>query len=131
MEDPDELNATRMLPACLHVSFIAGVIDAAVELGVLNGGNEDGDEVRVFETYDELLAAFDAVIKENPDEARFLPDSGSFDAYEPFVAGGLGQWLNEMSLDKLTRRTGNLRLYVELAATPIWSCLRDGIHVRS
>jgi hypothetical protein len=115
VEDPDGLSGTRLLPACLHVNFLADVIDAAIELGVLTGGDEDGDDVRVFATYEELLAAFDAVIQENPEEARFLPDSGSFDAYEPFVAGGVGQWVDAMMLDKVTRRTGSLRQYVELA----------------
>ena len=36
VEDPDDLSETRLLPACLHVGFLAGVIDAAVELGVLS-----------------------------------------------------------------------------------------------
>ena len=50
VEDPDDLNATCLLPACLHVDFLAGVIEAAVELGVLNGDDGDDDDVRVFAT---------------------------------------------------------------------------------
>ena len=43
VEDPDDLSGTRLLPACLHASFLAGVIDAAVELGVLRADDEDDD----------------------------------------------------------------------------------------
>eukprot|EP00966_Prymnesium_polylepis_P327091 7382957-Prymnesium_polylepis.1 len=63
----------------------------------------------------ELLAAFDAVIRENPEEARFIADNGPFDEYEAFAAGGTGQWVNATMLDKVTRKTGILSQYVELA----------------
>ena len=78
---------------------------------MLRGGDEEEDDVRVFATYDELLASFDAVIKDNPDEARFRPDSGSFDVYEPFVAGGMGQWASVMTLDRVTRKTVAISAY--------------------
>ena len=49
MENPDDLNATRLMPACLHVDFLARVIEAAVELGVLKGDDDDDDDdARVF-----------------------------------------------------------------------------------
>jgi hypothetical protein len=111
VEDPSDLNATRLLPACLHVDFLAGVIEAAVKLGVLQGGDDDDEDVHVFASYEELLAAFDTVIRENPDEARFFADSGSFDIYEPLAAGGVGQWVNATMLDKVTRKTSSLRQY--------------------
>ena len=64
VEDPSGLNATRLLPVCVHVDAIASAIEALIEHGLLvvDDGDDDG-ETRVFETYDELLMNCDKIIK--------------------------------------------------------------------
>jgi hypothetical protein len=116
VDDPKTLNATRLLPACIHVDSIADAIEALVEHGLLAvEDGEDDDETRVFETYDELLLMCDKIIRQHPEEPRFQFDDSSFDNYEPFAAGGRGQWVNGVMMDKVTRKTGNLTLYVQMA----------------
>ena len=116
VDDPSTLSATRLMPACLHVDTIANAIEALVEHGLLGSADDDDDEeLRVFQTYDELLTTCDKLVRQHPEEPRFQVDHTSFDTYEPFVAGGRGQWVNGFMMDRVTRKTGNLTLYVELA----------------
>eukprot|EP00966_Prymnesium_polylepis_P071210 1653822-Prymnesium_polylepis.1 len=113
---PEDGDDSYTIAPIINYERLARESVAAVELGVLKGDDDDDEDVRVFVvSYHELLAAFDAIIRENPDGARFSADSGSFDVYEPFIEGGSGQWVNAMMLEKVTRKTRNLRQYIELA----------------
>eukprot|EP00966_Prymnesium_polylepis_P138611 3202839-Prymnesium_polylepis.2 len=91
VEDPKVLDSTRLLPACVHVECLADAIEGLIEHGLLEAeGDDDGEEIRIFLSYDVLLEACDKIIQQHPDEPRFQVDENWFDAYEPFAAGGKG-----------------------------------------
>ena len=75
VEDPKALNATQLLPACVHVDTIAQAIEGLVEHRLLAvEDDDDGNEVRVFETYDGLLSSCDKIILQHPEDPRFQVD---------------------------------------------------------
>ena len=116
--NPSVFNASRLLPAVIHVARIAEAIEAFVEHGLLRDDcDDDDDATRVFATYDELLKACDAIIQQHPEEPRFQADDPNwFDVCEPFSAGaGVGSWVNDTMIDRVVRKTNDLSIYVELA----------------
>ena len=47
--------------------------------------------------------------------ASRLTEARSDTSYEPFAAGGVGQWVDATMLDKVTGKTSSIRQYIELA----------------
>ncbi|KAL3892839.1 MAG: hypothetical protein SGPRY_014734 [Prymnesium sp.] len=113
--DPSKLGTTMLLSSCLHLDYVRGALECLADLGLLAAEDGDDESVRDFIGLDDLQRAADQLIMENPQEARLQVDDVSWDDFEDVNAGDAWEWLEDISLEKLTSSENNLHVYSELS----------------
>ena len=92
----------------LHLNWLVEGLRHLEEYGVFQDEDEDGgDDVRVFETPDELQALADEAA------AELVADNESWDSFEDVHPPNLLGWGGEVTIRQLVSYSGTLREYVD------------------
>ncbi|KAL3916351.1 MAG: hypothetical protein SGPRY_006858 [Prymnesium sp.] len=90
-------------------------MDLMVDRGLTDAEDDDDQAVRDYQSFHQLQGACDKIIISNPDEPAFrIEGENAFDHTDAVTDPSLG-WLESITLGDLTKRSGNLRSYVDLA----------------
>lgn len=114
VKDPAKLRDVPFLSSCLHVHYLRNGLEALLEHGLVDAEDEDDDNVRVFADFDELQERADQVLATiQPDDKPDL-DADAWDRLEAAPSNCPLLWLDNVSLEALTKRANNLRAYTDL-----------------
>lgn len=114
VENPEGLRGVPMLSRCLHVHYLRNGLEALLDNGLIEADDDDDDAVRVFADYGELQDRADEVWATIEPDHKPDMDDDAWDYLEAVPANSPLKWLDEVSLEALTKRSKNLRAYTDL-----------------
>ncbi|KAL3893112.1 MAG: hypothetical protein SGPRY_014461 [Prymnesium sp.] len=113
--DPRQLQPVSFLTRVLDLEWIIVALDAFVGHGLLDAEDGDAQAVMDYQSFHELHVVCDKLIAAHPEQSEFqMEGEDAWESTENLTAGPL-DWLENVTLEDLTRQTKNLRCYVDLA----------------
>ena len=118
--DPEELESERFVVKCLNWrDYLSPALNKLIDSGLLTRPNDEGEEEPVvFDDIDELRAKAKELIVSMIDDPIFEVHVGSFEWLEGYnnrPQDAQLAWFYELNLAMLTKPTGTLQLYDDLA----------------
>lgn len=115
-EDPHQLQPVNFVARLLDIDWITAALEVLVGYGLLDAEDGDAQAVKDFRSFHELQEACDNIMASNPDEPDFkINGEEAWDQSDDLSGGSPLQWLDNVTLEDLTKKTGDLRCYIDLA----------------
>ena len=111
-----DLTGIMVLTHCLAEDYLGRAVDLLEDAGLFSHPFED-EEVRVFDTYDDLVNACNNLMLSPVSALEFETDRNDFDWLEAFGDAGESsqlRWFAKVSVESVCRKTANLEVYAEL-----------------